>query len=126
MDKSQILKRIKNEKNFNTDAELADFLGISRAVLSNWYKRDSIDYDLVLSKCEHMDMNYLLKGIKTEIKQIDNEWLLRRFEEVVSENALLKRENEELITTRGKPANTTNYPEFSTKIGTGIAAEQKK
>lgn len=126
MDKSLILKRIKNEKNFNTDAELADFLGISRAVLSNWYKRDSIDYDLVLSKCEQMDMNYLLKGIKTEIKQIDNEWLLRRFEEVISENALLKKENEELRTTRGKPTNITNYSEFSGKISSGIAAEPKK
>jgi SOS-response transcriptional repressor LexA len=65
MDKKLILNRIKVEKKFSTDTELASFLGISKAVLSNWYKRDTIDYDLVLSKCELMEFNWLIKG--TEI-----------------------------------------------------------
>ena len=62
IDKSLIISRFKEVNNFNTDAELADFLGISKSTLSNWYKRNSIDYDLLFSKCEHIDMNWLLTG----------------------------------------------------------------
>lgn len=62
MDKKLILKRIKDNKKFSTDTELAEFLGISKAVLSNWYKRNTMDYDLVLSKCEHMNYGWLLTG----------------------------------------------------------------
>ncbi|MFT4168044.1 MAG: S24 family peptidase [Dysgonomonas sp.] len=62
MDKSLILNRIKKHYNFTTDIELADFLGISKSTLSNWYKRNSIDYDLLFSKCELVDKNWLLTG----------------------------------------------------------------
>ncbi|PXY44485.1 LexA family transcriptional regulator [Flavobacterium hydrophilum] len=63
MDKSLILNRLKKAKNFNTDTELADFLDIRKSTLSNWYTRNSIDYDLLFSKCENeMDMNWLLTG----------------------------------------------------------------
>ncbi len=65
-DKAEILGRIKDYFGFNTDTDLADFLGIKRSTLSNWTKRNSIDYDLVLSKCEHIDKNWLLCGIKTK------------------------------------------------------------
>jgi len=57
-----ILGRIKEYYKFNTDAELANFLGIQRSTLSNWVKRDSIDYDLVFSKCKLIDKNWLLTG----------------------------------------------------------------
>lgn len=62
MDKELILNRIKVSENMESDKELADFLGISKSTLSNWYKRNSIDYDLVFSKCEHIDKNWLLTG----------------------------------------------------------------
>jgi len=61
-DKSVILGRIKEYCKFSTDTELADFLGIQRSTLSNWVKRNSIDYDLVFSKCENIDKNWLLTG----------------------------------------------------------------
>lgn len=62
IDKKLILQRIKESNNLKTDRELADFLGISKSTLSNWYYRDSIDYDLVFSKCEYVDKNWLLTG----------------------------------------------------------------
>jgi len=123
MDKKLILNRIKTEKNFKTDAELAAFLGISRSVLSNWYKRNSIDWDLVLSKCEQMDYSYLITGVKVEINPVDNEWILRRFEEIVSEKTLLQKKIEELELSRGTPPDTPNYDMPEKKLGSFLAAE---
>lgn len=68
IDKSLILNRFKEANNFTTDIELADFLGISKSTLSNWYKRNSIDYDLLFSKCEQVDMNWLLSGNGSMLK----------------------------------------------------------
>lgn len=62
MDKSLILNRVKYYNNFTTDIELANFLGINKSTLSNWYKRNTIDYDLVFSKCKLVDKNWLLTG----------------------------------------------------------------
>ncbi|MFV0537909.1 MAG: S24 family peptidase [Dysgonomonas sp.] len=62
MNKELILSRIKESNNLSSDKELADFLGISKSTLSNWYKRNSIDYDLVFSKCEQISKNWLLTG----------------------------------------------------------------
>lgn len=113
--------------------------GISNGYLGKMYKRkadigESILVQ-ILENCPDLSPEWLLTGggqmkMSSEniinIKPVDNEWILKRFEELVAENALLKKEVEELRTTRGKPANATNYPEFSPKIGTGIAAEPKK
>lgn len=62
MDKKQILARIMRCYNFKTKAELASFLGVTPQTLSNWINRNSIDYDLVLTKCEGEDLGWLLTG----------------------------------------------------------------
>lgn len=62
IDKSLILNRLKRFKGFTTDRELADFLEISKSTLSNWYKRNSIDYDLLFSKCEQINIDWLITG----------------------------------------------------------------
>jgi len=69
MDKKLILNRIKEYNNFKTDKELADFLTISKSTLSNWYNRNSIDYDLVFSKCGLIDKNWLLTGKEETLKE---------------------------------------------------------
>jgi hypothetical protein len=154
MDKALILKRIKEEKNFKTDAQLAVFLGISKAVLSNWYKRDTIDYDLVLSKCELMDLNWIIRGEKSEnIKEpesgkesgINLNYYLMRFEALIRENeayikdkeyhnvviACLESEKEELEkelqhlkTSRGKHTNTPPYSLIE-NVSSQLAAEPR-
>lgn len=85
----------------------------------------------ISNKFESIDMNWLITGkgkmLKSEknieIKPVDNEWILKRFEELVAENALLKRENEELKLSRGNVINTPAYPVTSEKIGTHMAAD---
>ena len=42
--------------------ELASFLGVSPHTVSNWYSRNSIDYDLVFEKCAGLDFNWLVTG----------------------------------------------------------------
>ena len=70
MDNNLILNKIKNKKNFKTDTELANFLGISKYTLSNWRKRGTIDFDIVLSKCVLMDFNWLFNEKTEEVINI--------------------------------------------------------
>ena len=69
--KMLILGRIKDHYDFKTDADLAAFLGINRSTLSNWYKRNSVDYDLIFLKCEQLDKNWLITG-KEEISVMED------------------------------------------------------
>ncbi len=62
MDKTLILNRIKIYLKLKNDKDLADFLGIKPNVLSNWYTRNSIDYDIVFTKCDFIDKNWLITG----------------------------------------------------------------
>ena len=71
LSKADILDRIKLVAESSTDAGLARFLGISPATLSNWKSRGSIDYDLVFSKCEHVDFDWLLTGRGDMMRQDD-------------------------------------------------------
>lgn len=112
-----------------------DFLKYESSEKINRLKKENANpsYEILLdisNKFEDIDMNWLITGrgsmLKTakevDVKEVDNEWLLRRFEEVVEERALLKKENEELKLSRGNPVNDTTYP-ISKKIGSHIAAE---
>ncbi len=62
IDKRLVLNRFKNAKNINSDKELAEVLGVSKSTLSNWIARDSLDYDLLFSFCEHTNLEWLLTG----------------------------------------------------------------
>lgn len=44
------------------DTDFANFLGISQSTLANWKARDSMDYDLVISKCDKINGNWLITG----------------------------------------------------------------
>ncbi|WP_312139469.1 helix-turn-helix domain-containing protein [Sphingobacterium sp.] len=61
-DKSLILREIKSYYEFKSDAEFARFLGIKPNSLANWYTRNTMDYELVFSKCEEIDANWLFTG----------------------------------------------------------------
>jgi hypothetical protein len=60
--KREILDRIKQRYNLVNNTELSKFLGISPSTLSNWYTRNSIDFDIIFTKCEHLNLNWLLTG----------------------------------------------------------------
>ncbi|MGV4380201.1 helix-turn-helix domain-containing protein, partial [Ornithobacterium rhinotracheale] len=73
MDKKLILREIKKHLGYTKDGDFADFLGIKQNTLSNWKSRNTIDYDLIISKCENIDANWLLTGkgemLKSPAKQ---------------------------------------------------------
>lgn len=74
--KQDILNRLKEAYNIQKDIELANLLGISKSTLSNWVSRDSLDYDKVFSKCEHINIDWLLTGrgsMLRENQQPENE-----------------------------------------------------
>lgn len=60
--KSLILKEIKRHYSIKSDADFARFLDIKPQTLSSWYSRNTFDIDLIYSKCEEIDGNWLLTG----------------------------------------------------------------
>lgn len=59
---AEIIKRARYAKGLKNDSEFARFMGVSRATVSNWYSRKTIDFPLLLSKCSDVDYNWLLTG----------------------------------------------------------------
>lgn len=110
MDKSKIIKEIKLYLGFKNDTELADFLGIKQNTLSTWKSRNTMDYDLVISKCDFIDANWLLTGqgpmLKSELQpavsspqpqENDNNEIVSLLKDKIAllekNNALQEREN---------------------------------
>ena len=58
----QILQSIKDYKGFKTNASLAEYLGVSRATISNWIARGTLDEQLILSKIPEITLRYLRTG----------------------------------------------------------------
>lgn len=60
---SDILQRAKKALNLKNDTDLASFLNVSKSTLSNWSKDNrGIDYPLLFSKCEQVNLDWLLTG----------------------------------------------------------------
>lgn len=58
-----IIKRAKQALNLKRDSELAEYLKVSRATVTNWGARNSIDFRLLLDKFgDKVDYNWLLLG----------------------------------------------------------------
>lgn len=58
----EIIDRAKKSLNLSSDNELAERLNVSKATLSNWKNRNSLDFPLLFSICEHVNYNWLLTG----------------------------------------------------------------
>lgn len=72
LNKTAVLDRIKDLYRLNKKVDLANFLGIPTNTLSNWYSRDTLDLDIIYTKCEGADFNYLLTGKSIKNTQLDN------------------------------------------------------
>lgn len=59
---SEILDRLRSALNQSNDTELANFLGVKKATLSNWRTRNSLDWPLLFSVCKHSDLNWVIYG----------------------------------------------------------------
>lgn len=60
--KADILNRVISYYNLKNKTGLANFLGVSPQTISNWYSRNSVDYDLIFEKCAGLDFNWLISG----------------------------------------------------------------
>ena len=60
--KSQKSNAYRDCKGFKTNAEFAEFLGITRSAISNWIARDYIDEGLILSKIPEITLTFLRTG----------------------------------------------------------------
>lgn len=58
----EIIERLKIGLELSSDNALADSLGVSKTTLSNWKSRNSLDFPLVFSLCEHISLDWLLTG----------------------------------------------------------------
>jgi DNA-binding Lrp family transcriptional regulator len=57
-----ILQSIKDYKGFKTNAELAEFLGLSRSAITKWTKRGYLDENLIVSKIPEIRLEFLRTG----------------------------------------------------------------
>ena len=62
MNVRDIIDRAKSGLGLSSDIELAKHLGVSKSTLSNWKSRNTVDYDVLFSKCKHLDLNWLITG----------------------------------------------------------------
>jgi len=130
-------------KNVNSFAK--DYLKYDSSEKINRLKKDNTypSFEIlsdITNKFENIDANWLLTGIEPMFRDkkiedvasekiipvIDNSsmgFILDRFEALAAENALLKKENEDLKQTRGKRIGPIPYTENSPELSTSIAAE---
>ncbi len=66
VNKTLTLDKIKKYFHLNGNRELADFLGVTKQTISNWYNRKSFDYDVIINKCLSVDKNIDLRWLLTE------------------------------------------------------------
>lgn len=69
LNKTAVLDRIKDYYSLERKVDLANFLDISSNTLSNWYTRGTLDLDVIYTKCEGIDFNWLFTGVKSKNTQ---------------------------------------------------------
>ena len=57
-----IIQCIKDYKGFKTNAELAEFLGLSRSAITMWVQREYLDERLIASKIPEIRLEFLRTG----------------------------------------------------------------
>jgi transcriptional regulator with XRE-family HTH domain len=67
-----ILGRLKVLLGVRTDTELAKELGVHQSTISAWKARGTLDFALLITKCNGVDWNWLLTGHAFEIDE--EEW----------------------------------------------------
>ena len=86
-----ILNRLKLALSLGTDSELASLLGVKKATLSNWRNRNSIDFPLVFSVCEQVNIDWLVTGRGLPTLNQDEQSLMGAQNEDTENNKYLDR-----------------------------------
>ena len=72
MDKTLILNKIREYKNFKSDADFARFLEIPAQNLSKWKARNTFDIEILYAKCTEINPEWLLTGQGPMLKEDNN------------------------------------------------------
>ncbi len=86
---NDILNRLKVALSVSSDKDLGEALGVSKAAISNWRKRNSIDLERVFSICERINLDWLING--------NGKMLVENVQEI---NTISQQENDPVIDTR--------------------------
>lgn len=73
MNRRLMLDQIKTHYKFKSDTEFAQHLGITPQNLSNWKSRNTFDAQLIYTKCEDVDPEWLLTGKGEMLKTVKKE-----------------------------------------------------
>jgi len=57
-----VIDRLMQIYKFKKYNKLSEFLGLASNTLSSWKKRNKIDWNLIFSKCENINFNWLITG----------------------------------------------------------------
>lgn len=58
---NNILDRLKTVYKYKSDVQLADKLGVRQSVVANWRSRNSANLELIISKCDDINLNWLFR-----------------------------------------------------------------
>jgi phage repressor protein C with HTH and peptisase S24 domain len=72
MDKKQMLIELQNYYGLNKKVSFAENIGISPQTLSNWKSRNTFDAELIYTKCENINSEWLLTGKGVMLKENGN------------------------------------------------------
>lgn len=62
IDIKNIISRLKSALQIDTDMKLAEFLDVKQNTISIWKSRKTLNYPLIISKCDNIDLNWLFTG----------------------------------------------------------------
>ncbi|NOU17072.1 MAG: hypothetical protein HOO91_05890 [Bacteroidales bacterium] len=54
-----IIERLRVYYQVDTDTSLASFLGVRQNTISSWRSRSAIDFELIITKCDNINLNWL-------------------------------------------------------------------
>ncbi len=58
-----LISRLKQHLQVETDAQLAESLGLSRNAISVWRHRENVDLPLIITKCSDLNLHWLITGV---------------------------------------------------------------
>lgn len=68
METSLVISELKTYLGITKDSDLANYLGIKQNTLANWKARNTLDVELIVSKCEFLNPTWLLTGEGSMLK----------------------------------------------------------
>lgn len=69
MDKSLILREIKLHYGFKKDVDFAKYLGIDPRILATWIHRKTLDYEILITKCNEISAEWIVTGAGSMLKK---------------------------------------------------------